>query len=145
MVRRGAIVAVVVLLLAGTSSYPRIPPTPVMTAPTVALAAETDRQDLPHLRTNLPVSAKTTPDPRVIMGAATSSRVMSLTFDLDANAQIDVRARAGAVWINKDALSYLEAHRIHATIFMTGMWAEVNPTLARALAAHPSFRRHGPT
>src|SRR3984893_5134886 len=139
MVRRGAIVAVVVLLLAGTSSYPRIPPTPVMTAPTVALAAETDRQDLPHLRTNVPVSAKTTPDPRVIMGAATSSRVIALTFDLDMNAQMAAAARAGAVWINKDALSSLEDHRLHATIFMTGMWAEVNPTLARELAANPNF------
>src|SRR6202022_3963359 len=139
MARRAAIVAVVVLLLAGTSSYPRMPPAPVMTPPTVALAAETDRQDLPHLRTNLPVSAKTTPDPRVIMGAATSSRVIALTFDLDMNAQMAAAARAGAVWINKDALSYLEAHRIHATIFMTGMWAEVNPTLARELAANPNF------
>jgi peptidoglycan/xylan/chitin deacetylase (PgdA/CDA1 family) len=139
MVRRGAIVAVVVLFLAGTSSYPRIPPAPVITAPTVALAAETDRQDLPHLRTNLPVSAKTTPDPRIIMGAATASRVVALTFDLDMTAQMAAAARAGAVWINKDALSYLEAHNIHATIFMTGMWAEVYPGLAREIATNPNF------
>jgi peptidoglycan/xylan/chitin deacetylase (PgdA/CDA1 family) len=139
MVRRGAIVAVVVLLLAGTSPYARIPAAPAITAPTVVLAAETDRQDNPPLRTQLPVSAKTTPDPRVVMGAATTSRVVALTFDLDMNAQMAAAARAGAVWINRDALSYLEAHHIHATIFMTGMWAEVNPTLARELAANPNF------
>jgi peptidoglycan/xylan/chitin deacetylase (PgdA/CDA1 family) len=139
MVRRGAIVAVVVLLLAGTSSYPRIPPAPAITAPTVALAAETDRQDLPPLRTHLPVSTKTTPDPRVVMGAATTSQVVALTFDLDMDAQMAAAARAGAVWINKDALSYLEAHQIHATIFMTGMWAEIYPGIARELATNPNF------
>jgi peptidoglycan-N-acetylglucosamine deacetylase len=132
-------VAVVVLLLAGTSSYPRISPAPAITAPTVALAAETDRQDNPRLRTRLPVSAKTAPDPRVVMGAATTSRVVALTFDLDMDAQMAAAARAGAIWINKDALSYLEAHSIHATMFMTGMWAEIYPGVARELATNPNF------
>src|ERR1700674_2258961 len=139
MVRRGAIVAVVVLLAAGTSSYSPIPPTPVITAPTLALAAETDRQDNAPLRPHLPVSAKTTPDPRVIMGAATTSQVVALTFDLDMDPQMAAAARAGAVWINKDALSYLEAQNIHATIFMTGMWAEIYPGVARELATNPNF------
>ena len=137
--RRGAIAAVVVLLLAGTSSYPRIPPAPVITAPTVALAAETDRRDNPHPGRVLRVSETTTPDPRVVMGAATTSRVVALTFDLDMNGQMAAAARAGAVWINKDALAYLEARNIHATIFMTGMWAEVYPGLAREIATNPNF------
>ncbi|HEX9547969.1 MAG TPA: polysaccharide deacetylase family protein [Acidimicrobiales bacterium] len=135
--RRGAIVAVVVLLLAGTPSYPRIAPAPVITAPTVALAAETDRRD-PHLP-RLPASGETTPAPRVLLGAATTSRVVALTFDLDMNAGMAAAARAGAVWINKDALSYLVTHNIHATLFMTGMWAEVYPTLAREMATNPNF------
>jgi peptidoglycan/xylan/chitin deacetylase (PgdA/CDA1 family) len=139
MVRRGAIAAVVVLLLAGASSDPRIAPVPVMIAPTVALAAETDRRDNPHFGPHLPVSGKTTPDPRVILGAATTGRVVALTFDLDMNAGMAAAARAGAVWINKDALSYLESHNVHATMFMTGMWAEVYPTLARELATNPNF------
>ena len=137
MVRRGAIVAVVVLLLAGTPSYPRIAPAPVITAPTVALAAETDRRD-PRLP-RLPASGETTPAPRVLLGAATTSRVVALTFDLDMNAGMAAAARAGAVWINKDALSYLVTHNIHATLFMTGMWAEVYPTLAREMATNPNF------
>ncbi len=137
MVRRGAIVAVVVLLLAGTPSYPRIAPAPVITAPTVALAAETDRRD-PRLP-RLPASGETTPAPRVLLGAATTSRVVALTFDLDMNAGMAAAARAGAVWINKDALSYLVTHNIHATLFMTGMWAEVYPTLAREMAINPNF------
>src|SRR6266851_5116799 len=137
MVRRGAIVAVVVLLLAGTPAYPRIAPAPVIIAPTVALAAETDRRD-PRLP-RLPASGETTPAPRVLLGAATTSRVVALTFDLDMNAGMAAAARAGAVWINKDALSYLVTHNIHATLFMTGMWAEVYPTLAREMATNPNF------
>lgn len=130
--------AVGVLLLAGTSSYPRIPPTPAATSPSVALADGSDRPDNPDLGL-LPVSVKTTLDPRVIMGAATTSRVVALTFDLDMNAQMAAAARAGAIWINKDALSYLEAHNIHATMFMTGMWAEIYPGLAREIATNPNF------
>jgi len=136
MVRRGAIAAVIVLLLAATSSYRQIPTTPVIGATTVALAAEADRRDNPA---RLPVSGKTTPVPRIILGAATTSRVVALTFDLDMNAQMAAAARAGAVWINKDALAYLETHNVHATLFMTGMWAEVYPTLARELANNPNF------
>jgi peptidoglycan/xylan/chitin deacetylase (PgdA/CDA1 family) len=137
MVRRGAIAAVVVLLLVGTPAYPRIAPAPVIIAPTVALAAETDRRD-PRLP-RLPASGETTPAPRVLLGAATTSRVVALTFDLDMNAGMAAAARAGAVWINKDALSYLVTHNIHATLFMTGMWAEVYPTLAREMATNPNF------
>jgi peptidoglycan/xylan/chitin deacetylase (PgdA/CDA1 family) len=73
------------------------------------------------------------------LGAATTSRVVALTFDLDMNAGMAAAARAGAVWINKDALSYLVTHNIHATLFMTGMWAEVYPTLAREMATNPNF------
>ena len=138
MLRRGAIAAVVVLLLSGTSSYHRIPAAPVITAPTVALAAESDRRDNPR-PTRLLGSGQTTPVPRVVLGAATTSRVVALTFDLDMNAQMAAAARAGAVWINKDALAYLESRKIHATVFMTGMWAEVYPTLARELATNPNF------
>lgn len=137
MARRGAIVAVVVLLLAGTPSYPRIAHAPVITTPTVALAAETEPRD-PRLP-RLPASGQTTPAPRVLLGAATTSRVVALTFDLDMNAGMAAAARAGAVWINKDALSYLVTHNIHATLFMTGMWAEVYPTLAREMATNPNF------
>jgi len=139
MLRRGAIAAVVVLLLAGTSSYNRIPAAPVMAAPTVALAAETDRRDNPPRGPRLPVLGELAPAPRVLLGAVTAQKVVALTFDLDMNAGMAAAARAGAVWINKDALSYLETRNIHATVFMTGMWAEVYPTLARELAANPNF------
>jgi peptidoglycan/xylan/chitin deacetylase (PgdA/CDA1 family) len=139
MVRRGAIAAVIVLLLAGTSSYTRIPHSPSLTAPTAAHAAEADLRDNPPRGLRLPVSKETGPVPRIVLGAATTHRVVALTFDLDMNAQMAVAARTGVVWINKDALAYLEARHIHATMFMTGMWAEVYPALARELAGNPNF------
>jgi peptidoglycan/xylan/chitin deacetylase (PgdA/CDA1 family) len=139
MLRRGAIAAVVVLLLAGTSSYNRVPSAPVIAAPTVALAAETDRRDNPPRRPRLPILGELAPAPRILLGATTTQNVVALTFDLDMNAGMAAAARAGAVWINKDALSYLETRNIHATVFMTGMWAEVYPALARELATNPNF------
>jgi len=139
MGKRGAILAaVVLLLLAGTSSSPRIPAIPLIAAPAEVLAAEVDRPE-PHQRTHLPVTGELAPAPRVVLSAATSAPLVALTFDLDMNAGMAAAARAGTVWINQDALSYLEAHNVHATLFMTGMWAEVNPTLAHQLAANPNF------
>src|SRR6202011_1408245 len=139
MLRRGAIAAVVVLLLAGTSSYNRVPSAPVIAAPTMALAAETDRRDNPPRRPRLPILGELAPAPRILLGATTTQNVVALTFDLDMNAGMAAAARGGAVWINKDALSYLETRNIHATVFMTGMWAEVYPALARQVATNPNF------
>ena len=139
MVRRGAIVAVVTLLLAGTSSYHQIPIAPAIIAPTAAHAADTDLRDNPPRGSRLAGSGQPTPGPRVVLGAATTSNVVALTFDLDMNAQMAAAAHAGAVWINRDALAYLESRKLHATLFMTGMWAEVYPALARELASNPNF------
>jgi peptidoglycan/xylan/chitin deacetylase (PgdA/CDA1 family) len=139
MVRRAAIAAVVVLLLAGTSSYHRIPSAPAIAAPTVALAAETDRRDNPARGPRLIATGIATPLPRVLLGAATTRKLLALTFDLDMNAGMAAAGRTGVVWINKDALSFLETRNLHATLFMTGMWAEVYPELARRLAANPNF------
>ena len=138
MVRRGAIAAVIVLLLAGAFSDARIPLAPVITAPTVAHAAEMDLRDNPPRGPRLAGSGPTAV-PRVVLGVATTSKLVALTFDLDMNAGMAAAARAGMVWINKDALVYLESRNIHATVFMTGMWAEVYPALARQLAANPNF------
>ncbi len=140
MVRRAALLAMVGLLVAGTSSLPQIPQTRVIAAPAAVLAAEVDRPDqLQQRRIHLPVTGELAPPPRVVLGVATTSQLVALTFDLDMNAGMAAAARAGAVWINQDALSYLESHNIHATLFMTGMWAEVYPALAHQLATNPNF------
>jgi peptidoglycan-N-acetylglucosamine deacetylase len=131
-------VAVIVLLLAGTSSYTRIPHAPAITVPTTAQAAEIDLAE--NQRGGAPpASVGTTSVPRVVLGASTTSKLVALTFDLDMNAGMAAAARAGMVWINKDALAYLESRQVHATMFMTGMWAEVYPVMARDLAGNSNF------
>jgi hypothetical protein len=81
------------------------------------------------------------PEPRVIIGAKTTQPLAALTFDLDMTPQMVAQLQQGLVasWINQDALSVLRASGTPATLFMTGMWAELYPGLARALAHEPLF------
>jgi peptidoglycan-N-acetylglucosamine deacetylase len=76
---------------------------------------------------------------RVVFAAATTRKVVALTFDLDMDPAMAAAARAGAVWINSDAIAYLESNHVHTTVFMTGMWAEMYPSLAHRLASNPEF------
>jgi hypothetical protein len=67
---------------------------------------------------------------------------VALTFDLDMTPDMAAAARAGVQWINTDGTSYLESTNVHATLFMTGMWAEVYPAEARRLAANFEIGNH---
>lgn len=80
-------------------------------------------------------------EPRIIYGAAVGQRLVALTFDLDMSPWMVAVLRSGQVksWVNQDALVLLEQNEIHATLFITGMWAEAYPALARRLAARPQF------
>jgi peptidoglycan/xylan/chitin deacetylase (PgdA/CDA1 family) len=53
--------------------------------------------------------------------------------------QMASAARAGASWVNTNAIGYLRANNVHATLFMTGLWAEMYPAVARQLATDPNF------
>jgi peptidoglycan/xylan/chitin deacetylase (PgdA/CDA1 family) len=89
-----------------------------------------------HMR--VPHRSKPPQTARLVLAASTSSRLVALTFDLDMTPQM-AAARRGAIWINRDALGYLESTNTHATIFMTGMWADMYPSLAQQLASNPNF------
>jgi hypothetical protein len=78
-------------------------------------------------------------EPRVVLGVTTASPLVALTFDLDLTPQMASAARAGFRWVNTDGTGYLESSNVRATLFMTGMWAEVYPSEARHLAANPNF------
>jgi peptidoglycan/xylan/chitin deacetylase (PgdA/CDA1 family) len=80
-----------------------------------------------------------TPRLRLINGVATRSRVVALTFDLDMTPIMVGEVQQGTSWFNADALAYMRAQHVHATMFMTGLWAEVYPTIARAIAQDPNF------
>lgn len=84
--------------------------------------------------------AETTPPvPRIINRAKTSQRLVALTFDLDMTPTMASEVQAGTSWFDVNALNYLRSEDIHATFFMTGMWAEIYPSIARQLAQDPSF------
>lgn len=77
--------------------------------------------------------------PRLVVGVRTSRPLVALTFDLDMTPEMASQVNAGASWFNADALGYLVAEHVHATMFMTGMWAEMYPTFARQIARTPGF------
>jgi peptidoglycan/xylan/chitin deacetylase (PgdA/CDA1 family) len=79
--------------------------------------------------------------PRILLSGNTAERVVALTFDLDMSPGMVWQLRSGEArsWINQDALSYLREKGVHATLFMTGMWAEVYPELAHELATSGLF------
>ena len=57
MGKRGAMLAVVVMLVAGTSSPPQVAPARLIAAPGAVLAAEVDRPE-PFHRTRLPITGE---------------------------------------------------------------------------------------
>jgi len=106
-------------------------------SPRPAEEPEIEAYDLPASAPWTPV----TPNPRIVLAAQTPEPLVALTFDLDLSPQMLAAVRSGAVpaWINQEGLSLLEATGTRATLFMTGLWAELYPDLARELAAMPQF------
>ena len=135
--RRGVFLVVPALMLAALAADAR-PVSPAIPRPTIAKLA-IDLDSTPDLiRLPAPV-ANPPPAPRLVLAARTSQPLVALTFDLDMNPQMAAVARAGTVWVNTDAIGYMQANKIHATLFMTGMWVEMYPSVARRLAADPDF------
>ncbi len=66
---------------------------------------------------------------------------VALTFDADMTLGMLQQLRAGQVrsWYNLDLRNVLDNEHVHATIFLTGLWAETYPDVARSLAADPNF------
>jgi peptidoglycan/xylan/chitin deacetylase (PgdA/CDA1 family) len=136
--RRGPLLVIPALVLAAANAYPQ-PVTKAVSRPTQTL---NDYPPLPARQEEIRLPAvvpSTAPPPRVVLAASTTRRLVALTFDLDMNPDMAAAARAGFKWINTDATSYLESTKVHATLFMTGMWAEVYPAEARRLTANPNF------
>lgn len=131
-----------VLLMAAVASYPpgllrRVHP-PSRTSSTVSVRSlsEVSRGLIPltiaHAQTRPAV-------PRVINRAKTSQYLIALTFDLDMTPAMAADVKAGTSWFDTNALNYLRAQHVHGTFFMTGMWAEIYPSIARQLAQDPAF------
>lgn len=64
-------------------------------------------------------------------------RVVALTFDADMTRGMLVMARQGRRYFDPAILAELHAAHAAATIFMTGLWAQEYPAIARQLARDP--------
>lgn len=117
-------------------SSTRLPITaPVRTVSLRPAAAE------PGLPAALGPLASAPAGPPVIFSVDTRERAVALTFDLDMSPSMQADLRRGLVrsWIDRDALAQLQAGHVAATLFMTGLWAETYPALARDLARSGQF------
>jgi peptidoglycan/xylan/chitin deacetylase (PgdA/CDA1 family) len=64
---------------------------------------------------------------------------VALTFDADMTPGMLSQLRAGQVksWYNREVRDILDAEGVHATVFMTGLWAQAYPEVARSMAEDP--------
>lgn len=143
-VRRGAMV--LATLIVGLTFVPGPRPTPIRPAAQLSVAAPMGAAFRPGalVRSDaeaLPIAVSASELPAVLYGVRTSTPAIALTFDLDMTPGMLADLRAGVVtsWVDTSALSYLQQTHTPATLFMTGMWAEVYPQLARQLAQSGQF------
>jgi peptidoglycan/xylan/chitin deacetylase (PgdA/CDA1 family) len=64
---------------------------------------------------------------------------VALTFDADMTPGMLAQLRSGQVrsWYNREVRDILDAEGVHATIFLTGLWAQAYPEVARSMAEDP--------
>lgn len=91
------------------------------------------------LRPSLDAPGIVTHGPRTLK--ASPSREVALTFDADMTPGMEgeLRSRKVRSFDNETVVQALEKTNTPATFFLTGMWAQVYPASALALARHPGF------
>lgn len=69
------------------------------------------------------------------------TKQIALTFDADMTPGMAKRLKTGQVksYFNSAVISVLEKYNVSATIFITGMWAEIYPGETKMLATNPLF------
>lgn len=67
--------------------------------------------------------------------------VVALTFDADMTPKMKKDLQTGVVksWYDRRIVDILEKNYVPATLFITGMWAEIYPDKVKVLAANPLF------
>jgi peptidoglycan/xylan/chitin deacetylase (PgdA/CDA1 family) len=134
-----ALLALVITIAVVPVPRPASPPGPVAIAAPMKGSFHPAFLDTAELTAPIPTAY--TQLPAVLYGVQTTTPAIALTFDLDMTPGMLADLRAGVVtsWINTNALAYLKETHTPATLFMTGMWAETYPQLARQLAQSGQF------
>lgn len=73
--------------------------------------------------------------------AATSQKIVALTFDADMTPGMLRELKSGKVasWYNEKVIAALRQQQTPATLFLTGLWIETYPAATKQLAADPLF------
>ena len=73
--------------------------------------------------------------------AATSQKIVALTFDADMTPGMLHELKSGKVasWYNEKVIEALKQQQAPATLFLTGLWIETYPEATKQLAAGPLF------
>lgn len=77
----------------------------------------------------------------IINTLPTDKKVVALTFDADMTPYMKKQLDNGKVksYYNSDVVEILKKEHVPATLFLTGMWAEIYKKEARSLATNPLF------
>lgn len=69
------------------------------------------------------------------------AKVVALTFDADMTPKMKNDLKIGIVksWYEKGVIDILEKNNVPATLFLTGMWAELYPDVTKELGENPLF------
>ena len=73
--------------------------------------------------------------------AATSQKIVALTFDADMTPGMLRELKSGKVasWYNEKVIDALKQQQVPATLFLTGLWIETYPAVTKQLGADPLF------
>lgn len=133
-----------ILLLAGCAAptHALAPPPALPTgdaSPTPSATATPEPVPTP---TPAPLAGYSDADPPpVITNGARDGNQVALTFDADMTTAMRAKLASGQArsYANVTVLDILDQQGIPATFFLTGMWVEQYPEVARRLAANPAF------
>lgn len=81
------------------------------------------------------------PHNQLITNGSRQKPLVALTFDADMTPGMKAKLKSGEVksWYNTQVIETLENTHTPATLFLTGMWIEVYPDVAKTLANNPLF------
>jgi peptidoglycan/xylan/chitin deacetylase (PgdA/CDA1 family) len=73
--------------------------------------------------------------------AATSQKVVALTFDADMTPRMSSELKTGKIasWYNQRVTATLREEHVPATLFLAGLWIERYPAVTQDLSADPLF------
>ncbi|MGH3688213.1 MAG: polysaccharide deacetylase family protein [Pseudonocardiaceae bacterium] len=81
------------------------------------------------------------PQPVAVQAGPSDRKRVALTFDADMTPEMRRRLESGEVrtWYNEHVIDVLRQTGTPATLFLTGLWAQTYPQLARSLGDDPLF------